>query len=503
MGDAGGGREHLVIVLPGIGGSVLAEPGRLDAPLWDAGVGSVVDILTNPRELDIDRELVPVGLIKSLKLFGVWTPIRGYDGLLTALGRLPNGVVHGGHPDEPWDGVNVVAFPYDFRRSVAEAAAKLDDVVRERLAQLWAAEYTRLGVPITPEPRPRVVVIAHSMGGLVARYWLAQAENWRLCRMLITLGTPHRGAPKALDTLVNGVPVRKGLTVHLDRPVPTLRRWPGAYELLPRYPMIEDRRSREPAKDLLRPYELDDERLEWLSLGATAAWEMHRCIQDGWAKIPFEERPVVEPRIGYGHGTLQQATWDGHRLRVGRRELSGIGEWAKDRGDGTVPAVSGLPIEMGNESGVGLRVPLTHSGIVDLEEVTGLVEKLEGRPPTRHLQGDDVDPEHPVVLGVDVADVVIAGDEVEADARILGTRENTSRVAVFATLTALDAAGRRIPGATQPEVRLDRDGDGWAGALAVVPPGAYRLRVSADAIPAGGSAVTERVVQVVDLGVVE
>ncbi|HEY5179206.1 MAG TPA: hypothetical protein VIJ07_05445 [Dermatophilaceae bacterium] len=39
----------------------------------------------------------------------------------------------------------------------------------------------------------------------------------------MTLGTPHRGAPKALDVLANGVAV-KGLHV-ITKPVPVLRGW--------------------------------------------------------------------------------------------------------------------------------------------------------------------------------------------------------------------------------------------------------------------------------------
>lgn len=39
---------------------------------------------------------------------------------------------------------------------------------------------------------PRVVIVAHSMGGLVARAWLRRHGDARLAR-LVTLGTPHHG----------------------------------------------------------------------------------------------------------------------------------------------------------------------------------------------------------------------------------------------------------------------------------------------------------------------
>jgi triacylglycerol esterase/lipase EstA (alpha/beta hydrolase family) len=50
------------------------------------------------------------------------------------------------------------------------------------------------------------------MGGLVARYWLgglcaSVKPRAGDCAALITVGTPHHGAPKALDWLVNGIRV--------------------------------------------------------------------------------------------------------------------------------------------------------------------------------------------------------------------------------------------------------------------------------------------------------
>jgi len=48
-------------------------------------------------------------------------------------------------------------------------------------------------------------VVGHSMGGLVAIYLLKRIDRGRLVRSVITLGTPHRGAPLArLGVLVLG-----------------------------------------------------------------------------------------------------------------------------------------------------------------------------------------------------------------------------------------------------------------------------------------------------------
>ncbi|MER5504828.1 hypothetical protein ABT052_05790 [Streptomyces sp. NPDC002766] len=71
-----------------------------------------------------------------------------------------------GHPDRRNPAANVVLFPYDFRLGVRYAAELLAAGVHERLKDLTPPE--RVG---------RVMVVAHSMGGLVARYWLGPLEG--------------------------------------------------------------------------------------------------------------------------------------------------------------------------------------------------------------------------------------------------------------------------------------------------------------------------------------
>jgi triacylglycerol lipase len=50
---------------------------------------------------------------------------------------------------------------------------------------------------ITALPHPRVDIIAHSLGGLDARYALAKLGLANRVRSLVTIGTPHRGTPLA------------------------------------------------------------------------------------------------------------------------------------------------------------------------------------------------------------------------------------------------------------------------------------------------------------------
>ncbi|HYZ08645.1 MAG TPA: hypothetical protein VE709_08725, partial [Pseudonocardiaceae bacterium] len=86
--------------------------------------------------------------------------------------KLGNGdvdIARDGPPRKP--GARVVLFPYDFRLGVAVAAGQLQREVDQRLAEFSA-----------DERRKRVIVVAHSMGGLVARFWLGPLGRSALLR---------------------------------------------------------------------------------------------------------------------------------------------------------------------------------------------------------------------------------------------------------------------------------------------------------------------------------
>ena len=63
----------------------------------------------------------------------------------------------------------------------------LADLVRAKVERIYA-RYPGLG-PLT--------IVGHSKGGLVATYYVKKLGGWRRTRVVVTLGTPHRGTPRA------------------------------------------------------------------------------------------------------------------------------------------------------------------------------------------------------------------------------------------------------------------------------------------------------------------
>ena len=128
----------------------------------------------------------------------------------------------------------VEIFPYDWRLSVQDAAAKLAN----RLETLLP-DAERSGQPVH--------LVAHSMGGLVVRAMLADngagAAVWRRISALpnsriMMLGTPNHGSFEAMRWLTGHNPTELKLalldfTQNTNQVIDIVRRYPGLLELLP------------------------------------------------------------------------------------------------------------------------------------------------------------------------------------------------------------------------------------------------------------------------------
>lgn len=87
------------------------------------------------------------------------------------------------------EGANLFLFPYAWRTSNVETAKLLKTKVDQvKAAAKW----------------PRVDIVAHSMGGLVAREYIGTLDGGSNIDQLITLGTPHDGSPEGYLTWDGG-----------------------------------------------------------------------------------------------------------------------------------------------------------------------------------------------------------------------------------------------------------------------------------------------------------
>lgn len=117
--------------------------------------------------LDNPGPLRPTGLFEAEVTFrGKRYEFKPYSPLVRALENA---------------GVDLLVFPYDFRLSIRTSASLLEQRIRER----WRG---------TGE---RVTLIGHSMGGLIARCMVESSRARELVRRVVTIGTPHIGAPHA------------------------------------------------------------------------------------------------------------------------------------------------------------------------------------------------------------------------------------------------------------------------------------------------------------------
>jgi lecithin:cholesterol acyltransferase len=234
LGEAVAGRvsRDAVIVLPGIMGSELIDS-RTGRVLWGlSDTRWYVQAWTSGRSLDALRvtdaeragHTSRVAATRLLR-FPAFAPIlRGmepYSALLAGVRQVT------AHPDA------VMEFAYDWRLSVRYNAALLAEAAEKHLVS-WRSH--RDGTR-----HAQLVLVAHSMGGLLARQFTQRLGGDRDVRMTITLGTPFHGSVQAAVILGSGRGI--GLPLPSGRLRDLARSLPGLYDLLPGYDCVDDRGS--------------------------------------------------------------------------------------------------------------------------------------------------------------------------------------------------------------------------------------------------------------------
>ncbi len=180
-------------------------------------------------------------------LFGALIEAEVYDGMIEALNAGGYQFSRSEQEEAARRGRNTgsLEFPYDWRRDIVEAARALDAFVERKALQIEAARRARYGRSI-PAADMRFDFVAHSMGGLVLRYWLmfggkdlpadgsTPAPDWagaRRAACAVFVAPPNLGSISAFESLVNG----KSLgPLQPTYPPALVGTHPSTYQLMPR-----------------------------------------------------------------------------------------------------------------------------------------------------------------------------------------------------------------------------------------------------------------------------
>ena len=135
--------------------------------------------------------------------------LRPFEGVVGVPGEpargtpLPLVLVHGLFG---FDRIGVPGARFDYFRGIAKHLETLGchaHAVRLPAARSIPTRAKQLVAAIEALPHERIDLIAHSLGGLDARYALAHLGLAKRVRALVTIGTPHRGSPIA-DLVLRG-----------------------------------------------------------------------------------------------------------------------------------------------------------------------------------------------------------------------------------------------------------------------------------------------------------
>ncbi len=267
-----------VIVIPGILGSRLID-GETGRVAWgkfertgflDYGKSRIASTALPMKEgaplAQLRDSIKSDGTLAYLEieLPGRLVEIEAYGDILSSLGvggyrdaeRL-------GRSDVPYSDEHFTCFQfdYDWRRDIAETAGKLSQFIEDRKMYIRREYERRYGIR---NADIKFDIVAHSMGGMVARYYLRYGSqplpddgslpslNWsgaRNVRKVVLVGTPNAGSALAVRDLVDGYHLSRALPAY---PAAILGTMPAVYQLLPRtrHGSLIDSRSGGTIRDL-------------------------------------------------------------------------------------------------------------------------------------------------------------------------------------------------------------------------------------------------------------
>ncbi len=184
-----------VLIVPGIAGTEMRDGNGLlwpniDRMFLDAGDNFLDPLIFNQNLTPSDSNIFASDVIKTGELFGA--TVYNYTD------KLINEFAGKGYVENQ----NLFTFPYDWRYGVSGKNANdktNSDLLGEKISQILAQTGAN-----------KVDVIAHSMGGLIAKKYVADvaasASSGEPSKVgkAVFVGVPNTGAPKAVKALIQG-----------------------------------------------------------------------------------------------------------------------------------------------------------------------------------------------------------------------------------------------------------------------------------------------------------
>ena len=309
-----------VIAIPGILGSQLVDR-KSGSVVWGAfGPGSA-----NPQDPEGARlialpmkegaplpelrdEVRPDGALDrvSINFAGLRIQLNAYFYLLNALGAA-------GYRDESLGESGAIRysdghytcfqFDYDWRRDIVESAKRLHAFIMQKRAYVQTEIEKRHGIK---NHDIKFDIVAHSMGALVARYYLRYGVadlpadgslpplTWagaRYVENLVMIAPPNAGSVEALRNLIEGKKVAPLVARYAPAIVGTM---PSVYQLLPRgrHGMLINADTRTPYTDIFDP-----------ELWKQMRWGLADPSQDSVLEelLPHVTEPAARRRIALEH----------------------------------------------------------------------------------------------------------------------------------------------------------------------------------------------------------
>lgn len=215
---------HFLVIVPGWMGSNLQAADKMvwgnffhtmRNPLqWRTQLDSLFQAMTYPNP-----ELKPAGILDEVVFVPPWGKLQTYGRLLKALHDM-------GYKVDPQDNKantrTAYTFAYDWRQDNRISADQLG-----RAIEHWRSNH----------PGAQTWIIAHSNGGLVARWYIEKLGGKDYVSKLFLMGAPSDGTPIALQALMEGLAIliRKIFNRYgcHERSRDLLRTFPSLYQLLP------------------------------------------------------------------------------------------------------------------------------------------------------------------------------------------------------------------------------------------------------------------------------